>query len=124
MDSTPPSKIVKNHVKDKKTWDIMKNHQNRGNNLKNPEKSDLSRFYTDFTPICPDFPKIPTNFQNSITFEPHIVKICLTTQIKANLCSLWINNHLYCNLCRFSLIHLRNQHKNGIIGESRKTGKI
>ena len=61
----------------------MRNHQNRGENLKNPEKSDFSDFIPILPRFCPDFPKILTHFQNSITFEPHIVKICMTTQIKA-----------------------------------------
>ena len=46
----------------------------------------------------------------------------MTTQIKAKTMYLCINYHLYYNLCRFSLIHLRYWHKNGIIGEIGKNG--
>ena len=68
VDSTPPSKIAKNHAKDKKTWEIMENHQNRGNNLKNPEKIRFSRFYTDFTPILPRFSENSDKFSKFHNF--------------------------------------------------------
>ena len=48
-----------------------------------PKNSD----FPDFTPISPriwpNFPKILTIFQNSRTYEPLIVEICMTTQIEA-----------------------------------------
>ena len=52
--------------------------------LKNSPKSDFPRSYPNFLPqFLPDFPKISVNFQNSITFETHIVEVWMTTHVKA-----------------------------------------
>ena len=118
----PPSKIAKNHAKDKKIGKLWKTIKIGVIAWKIPKKIDFSDFITILPRFCPDFPKIPINFQNSITFEPHIIKYVWSLKLKLKQCSLCINNHLYNNLCRFSLIHLRNRHKNGIIGEIGKNG--
>ena len=66
----------------KKLAGIIENLQRR-NDLKIPTKIKFTRFYPDFTPILIRFSENFDTFSNSITFEPHIVEICMTTQIKA-----------------------------------------
>ena len=48
-----------------------------------PKKVRFRRFWPAFCRFWPDFGLILIFFRNSVTFEPIIVEICMTTQIKA-----------------------------------------
>ena len=58
---------------------IMENHEIRRNNEKISKKSDFTPILPRFYPILPRFFEILAIFKNSITFEPLVVEICMTT---------------------------------------------
>ena len=58
---------------------IMENHEIRRNNENILKKSDFTPILPQFYTISPRFFEILAIFLNSITFEPLVVEICMTT---------------------------------------------